>query len=104
MTVGCSLSLVSEETKKSQVSAAPAEEQSEIQKLLCSYLRGDFDVAVLRVRRFPKAPRPSPMDQWTSEQLRPEELAMTSEQESITDSELSDDEFSDDEFSEGKCD
>jgi hypothetical protein len=77
-----------------------AERRREMQKLLCSVLKGDYDSTFV----YPRAAAWLPISRGTSKRLRSENVDFTHHQPALMDSELSDDEFSDDEFSDDNID
>jgi hypothetical protein len=82
-----------------------AERRSEMQKLLCSVLKGDYDSTSQRnFRVYPRAAPSLPIPRGTSRRLRSENVDFTQHQPALTDSELSDDELSDTEFSDDNID
>jgi hypothetical protein len=81
------------------------EKRCEMQALLRSVLRGDYDGAPEKgFRVYPRMVAASPIPRGKSEQIRLEHADVPYHQPSLTDSELSDDEFSDDEFSDDNID
>jgi hypothetical protein len=90
-----------------------AERKREMQKLLCSVLKGDYDSTPKHnFRVYPRAAPWLPISRGTSKRLRSENVDFTHHQPApmdgdsteLSDDELSDDEFSDDNFSDDNID